>query len=356
MIERLRWKTDSLDILDQRLLPQKIYYLNAKNPAQTAKAIKDMATRGAPLIGCVAAYGYALALKASRPKTAEQAKQILSSAAKTLKDSRPTAVALAYAVDRLHALALGFLSAQKGPALKPETLDALSRLIDAEAGKIHDEDVDANERLSEYGSRLLKRGATVMTICNAGALATAGRGTAVGVISRAHEKGLIRQVYSLETRPYLQGARLTMFELLRGKIPSTLLTDNMAAHIMKTCKIDAVIAGADRIASNGDTANKIGTYMLAVLARYHKVPFYIAAPIPTIDMKLRDGGGIPIEERGPDEVCVLAGRRIAPCGARARHPAFDVTPAGLITAIITENGVIKPVNRRNVRRVVEKEA
>jgi len=352
MIPRVKWNTTSLDILDQRLLPQEIRYVKARTAEQTAAAIRDMVTRGAPLIGCTAAYGYALALKNRKYCNAAETKRLLCKAAAALKASRPTAVALAYAVDRLHAKALAFLS--KHPRLTQAEFGALAKLIDADAKLIFREDVDANERLSEYGSRLLKRGSTVMTVCNAGALATAGRGTAVGVISRAHEKGLIKHVYSLETRPYLQGARLTMFELLRGKIPATLITDNMAAHIMKTCKIDAIIAGADRIAANGDTANKIGTYMLAVLAKYHKVPFYIAAPIPTIDMKIPGGAQIPIEERSQDEVCLFNGKRIAPCGARARHPAFDVTPSELITAIITENGVIKPVNAASVRRVVKK--
>jgi methylthioribose-1-phosphate isomerase len=351
MIDRIRFRNGVLEILEQRLLPSKIRYVKARTPAQTATAIKDMVTRGAPLIGCTAAYGYALALSGKPPRSETALRARLDAAAKTLKAARPTAVALAYAVDRLHVKALDFLSQTHGKLVE-QSFAALKKLIIREADAIYTEDIEANAALSARGAGLLPANAVVMTVCNAGALATAGMGTALGVIKAARKLGGISRVYACETRPYLQGARLTMFELMREKIPATLITDNMAAHIMKTCPVSAVIAGADRIASNGDTANKIGTYMLAVLADYHGIPFYIAAPVPTFDMTLHSGADIPIEERSSREVCFIGGREIAPKGAQARHPAFDVTPAKLITGIITENGVISPVSRAAVRRVL----
>ncbi|MDD4004220.1 MAG: S-methyl-5-thioribose-1-phosphate isomerase [Elusimicrobiaceae bacterium] len=352
MIQKLVWRHSRLDILDQRFLPAKTVFVRAATPDQTAKAIKDMVTRGAPLIGCVAAYGYALALRAKTPPDWARARHTLDAAASTLKAARPTAVALAYAVDRLHGKALDYMAAHSD--FTNRSLAGLTELLDQEAQAVFDEDVRANERLSATGAKLLKKRSTVITVCNAGTLATAGIGTALGVIYKAFEQGKIERVYSLETRPYLQGARLTMYELMHNKVPASLITDNMAAHIMATSEISAVIAGADRIASNGDTANKIGTYMLAVLARYHKIPFYIAAPVPTIDPAMKTGADIPIEERASCEVCRFNGLRIAPEGAQARHPAFDVTPARLITAIITENGLISPVNRKNTMKAYNK--
>lgn len=352
MIDRIKWGKTKLAILDQRLLPDKIVYLNVTNPQETARAITDMVTRGAPLIGCTAAYGYALALKGRKPTSWQATAALLGKTAKILKEARPTAIALAYAVDRLHNKATAFIEANKNSPLSANTLAKLAALIDKEAQAVYQEDVDANERLSELGSKLIKPGSAVMTICNAGALATAGMGTALGVITRAFEKGRVRHVYALETRPYLQGARLTMFELMRSKIPAQLITDNMAAHIMKTCGVSAIVAGADRIAANGDTANKIGTYMLGVLAKYHNIPLYIAAPKPTFDLSIPDGDHIPIEERSSCEVTEIRGHRITPKGATARHPAFDVTPGKLIAGIITEYGIISPVNRAGVKKII----
>jgi methylthioribose-1-phosphate isomerase len=347
MIDRIRYTKTALDILDQRLLPSKTVYVRAKTPAQTATAIRDMVTRGAPLIGCTAAYGYALSFNTAAPRSWSELQKRLDTDAKTLRDARPTALALAYAIDRLHEKSSRYIAANRASAFTQKHYVALAKLAASGAAAIYQEDVDANAALSKYGAALLPKDSTVMTICNAGALATAGMGTAVGVIKEAFYQNKIKHVFACETRPYLQGARLTMFELMDEKIPSTLITDNMAAHIMRTCKISAVIAGADRIASNGDTANKIGTYMLAVLAKYHGVKFYIAAPKPTFDMTLRSGKDIPIEERSSEEVCRICGIDIAPKGAKARHPAFDMTPAELITGIITEYGVISPVNRKN---------
>jgi len=231
----------------------------------------------------------------------------------------------------------------------PATRIKFLKLIEKEARLVTSEDEAACLAMGEFGARLLPRNCVIMTHCNAGALATMGIGTAVGVITAAHKKGKIKHAYSCETRPYLQGARLTIWELMREGVPSELLTDNMAAHIIKTCGVNAIVVGADRIASNGDTANKIGTYGLAVIAKHHKVPFYVAAPTPTIDMKAKDGDAIVIEERSSEEVTFVKGRRIAPKKVRVRHPAFDITPAGLITALITERGVIKPVSRAAVK-------
>jgi methylthioribose-1-phosphate isomerase len=258
-------------------------------------------------------------------------------------------VALFYAADRMESLARKFAAAHPGK-FSPATLKALLVLLDKEARLVTSEDEKACEAMGNYGAALLPKNCVIMTHCNAGALATMGIGTAVGVITAAHAKGRIKHAYSCETRPYLQGARLTIWELMREGVPSELLTDNMAAHIIKTCGVNAIVVGADRIASNGDTANKIGTYGLAVIARHHRVPFYVAAPTPTIDMNARDGDAIVIEERSTEEVTFVKGARIAPRGVKVRHPAFDVTPANLITALITEKGVISPVTRANIKK------
>ncbi|HAH32340.1 MAG TPA: S-methyl-5-thioribose-1-phosphate isomerase [Elusimicrobia bacterium] len=360
---RLIYKPGRLKILDQRLLPHKIAYITASSAAETAAAIKDMALRGAPLIGCAAAYGMVLELERQKPEDRRQklevrnkeldsaaaaAKKTLETAGITLKSARPTAVALFYAVDRM--LSKADLLLDKHPFNYTHFLAALR----AEAGLITSEDKTACLRMGSLGAGLLRKNSVVLTHCNAGALATMGIGTALGVITRAHALKKIKHAYSSETRPYLQGARLTIWELVRGGVPSELITDNMAAHIIKTCGVNAVIVGADRIAANGDTANKIGTYGLAVLARYHGIPFYVIAPTPTIDLKLKDGSLIKIEERSSDEVTFINGRRSAPKGVKARHPAFDVTPAGLITALVTEKGIIRPVNRKNIAEQLSK--
>jgi len=285
-----------------------------------------------------------LELENKKPSSAAAAGRLLKAAAKTLKAARPTAVALFYAADRM--LDRGERCLKERPFNFKHLYFALNR----EAALITREDRTACARMGDFGAGLLKPGSVVLTHCNAGALATMGIGTAVGVITRAHTLKKIKRAYCCETRPYLQGARLTSWELLRGGVPSELITDSMSAHIIKTCGVTAVIVGADRIAANGDTANKIGTYALAVIARYHKIPFYVAAPTPTIDLKLKNGGCIIIEERSSDEVTVINNRRTAPKGIKARHPAFDIAPAGLITALITEKGVISPVTRRNIAR------
>ncbi|MBI3552873.1 MAG: S-methyl-5-thioribose-1-phosphate isomerase [Elusimicrobia bacterium] len=332
-VRHIIWKGDRLRVLDQRLLPRRISYIDCRTPAGVAKATKDMALRGAPLIGCAAAFGMALAAK-------KGGKRALPEAAALLKSARPTAVNLACAVDRM-------LEAAR---FCPNG-DLFAHLAGA-ALAFYEEDILANQTMAKLGASLMHRGSRVITHCNAGALATAGLGTAVGIIRYAHHLGKIEHVYPCETRPYLQGSRLTLWELMRAKVPATLITDNMAAHVMKTQRISAVIVGSDRIAANADVCNKIGTYGLAILARHHGIPFIVAAPATTVDFMTPDGSAIPIEERSASEVLEIHGRPIAPAGARARHPAFDVTPHELVTAIVTEKGIVRPVNGRNLKRIV----
>jgi methylthioribose-1-phosphate isomerase len=327
-VAHIIWKGDRLLVLDQRLLPRQIRYITCRTAPQVAHAIKSMALRGAPLIGVAAAYGMALAAKAGAAGVAR--------AGKILRQARPTAVNLMHAVDLMLQAC-----ADKGP-----------RSLAGAAERFHAADLCYNEKMAVLGAALLKKGSRIMTHCNAGALATAGLGTAVGVIRYAHHVGKVSHVYPCETRPYLQGSRLTLWELMQGGVPATLITDNMAAHLMKTGRIDAIIVGSDRIAANADVCNKIGTYGLAILAKYHDIPFYVVAPSTTVDLSTPSGEKIPIEERSADEVLRIFGRPIAPKGARAHHFAFDVTPHQLVSAIVTERGVVKPVNGRNLRRVV----
>jgi methylthioribose-1-phosphate isomerase len=310
-----------LSLLDQRLLPREEIWIECPSAADVAEAIRTMVVRGAPAIGVAAAFGMALAA---------QRGDDLQKAADELRSARPTAVNLAWAVDRM--------LATKGDLV-------------AEAERMFTEDVEGNMRLGRYGAELLGEQATVLTHCNAGALATAGYGTALGVIRAAVEAGKRISVFADETRPYLQGARLTAWELQRDHIDTTLITDNMSGFFFKQGAFDAVIVGADRIAANGDTANKIGTYTLAVLAHAHDVPFYIAAPVSTIDPHTSNGDAIPIEERSAEEVTDIFGARMAPEGIHVRHPAFDVTPARLITAIITERGILRPPYEEAIRNV-----
>ncbi|HEU4521842.1 MAG TPA: S-methyl-5-thioribose-1-phosphate isomerase [Thermoanaerobaculia bacterium] len=311
-VSPLRWTGDALHLLDQRLLPAEERWVECRSASDVAAAIRDMIVRGAPAIGVAAAFGVALAARQGED---------LPKAAALLKEARPTAVNLAWAVDRMLARSGGYA---------------------AEAEKILEEDIAANRRIGKYGAELLGQRVTLLTHCNAGALATGGYGTALGVVRAAVEAGKQVAVFADETRPYLQGARLTAWELHREGIDVTLITDNMSGHFFQAGRFDAVVVGADRIAANGDTANKIGTYTVAVLAAAHNVPFYVAAPVSTIDLACRTGAAIPIEERSGDEVVEAFGRRIAPEGISVRHPAFDVTPAKLITAIITERGVLEP--------------
>jgi methylthioribose-1-phosphate isomerase len=343
-VEPLAWRDGALHLLDQRRLPHEVVWLTCASAGDVAAAIRDMVVRGAPAIGVAAAYGLALAGRGADVST-------LGQAAATLREARPTAVNLAWAVDRMMARAEELAGA---PARA--VADALER----EAAAIHQEDLEANRRIGAWGAALLTGGSTVLTHCNAGALATSGFGTALGVIRAAVAAGKNIRVLADETRPYLQGARLTAWELQQDGIDVTLITDNMSGYFFSRGEIDAVVVGADRIAANGDTANKIGTYTVAVLAQRHGVPFYVAAPWSTVDLSTAAGEAIPIEERSREEVVEATGVdatgvmrtiSLAPHGVAARHPAFDVTPAELITAIITDRGVAEPPFESSLRRL-----
>jgi len=332
MIGTLYWKKGRLYLLDQTLLPDKIKYAECKNHKEVYSAIKDMIVRGAPAIGISAAFGIVLAVRERKFASSCELLEYAGNASAFLLSARPTAVNLSWALERMM---------ETAEELSGFNTEKIITRLENEAIAIFREDIEMNRKISKFGAALLKKGSVIITHCNAGALATGGIGTALGVITEARRQGKIKMVYAGETRPYLQGARLTSFELMRGKVPSTLITDNMSGHIMKTENVDAVIVGADRIAANGDTANKIGTYPLSILAKYHGAKMYIAAPSSTIDTKIKSGKEIIIEERSAREVTHIKGIRITPKGMRVRHPAFDVTPAELITAIITEKGVHK---------------
>ena len=329
-IDTLRWRDDALELLDQRALPNRVVYSRYCTAEGVAHAIKDLVVRGAPAIGCAAAYGMALAGAACRCAP-HNAHAILNAAHDALARSRPTAVNLIWALDRQRKIWEGSMDS-----------NTLADALLHEAHAILREDLAMNRAMGAHGAALIPEGARVMTHCNAGALATAGHGTALGLIRSAMEAGKKLTVISCETRPVLQGARLTVWELMQDDIPVTLIPDNAAAHLMSRGEIDLVIVGADRIALNGDTANKIGTYMHAVCAARHGIPFYVAAPYSTLDAKIKNGADIPIEERAASEVTGYGSERWAPEGVKVRNPAFDVTPAQLISAIITEKGVVRP--------------
>jgi methylthioribose-1-phosphate isomerase len=318
--ETLRWNGDALELLDQRVLPGRTEYLRCRTASEVAAAIHDMVVRGAPAIGCAAAFGVALDARRGAD---------LNAAYEVLAKSRPTAVNLSWALDRMKKV-------HGAPA------------IEAEARAIYDEDLAVNRAIGAHGEKLIADGARIMTHCNTGALATAGHGTALGVIRSAHQLGRKLTVIANETRPFMQGARLTAWECVQEGIPVTLVTDSTAGFLIGRGDVDLVIVGADRIASNGDVANKIGTYTLAVLARRHGVPFYVAAPRSTFDLKMADGAAIPIEERAAEEVTGYQGVRWAPHGIMVRNPAFDVTPAELITGLICEKGVLLKPARESV--------
>jgi methylthioribose-1-phosphate isomerase len=339
MIAPVRLTAEGLVLLDQRKLPHAEQYVTLHTVEAVADAIREMLVRGAPAIGVAAAGGMALAARHARGRNREEFRAALDDAAELLTAARPTAVNLSWAVQRMLDVADASLA---GGASSAETAEA----VDNAALALHEEDVAANTRMGQSGSLLVPDGANVLVHCNAGALATAGYGTALGVLRAAHAEGKKLNVYATETRPYLQGARLTAWELLKEGISVTLIGDSMAGALMQKGDVDLVLVGADRIAANGDVANKIGTYMLAVLARRHGIPFYVAAPTSTVDPEVAHGDAIPIEERHADELLHFNGQRIAPEGVGARHIAFDVTPAALISAIITEQGVLRPPYER----------
>jgi methylthioribose-1-phosphate isomerase len=314
-VQPIRWRGDRLELLDQRLLPEKTVYVVCRTAAEVADAIRDMVVRGAPAIGCTAAFGVVLG-KGS------------ASSYEILRKSRPTAVNLFWALDRMKK----------------------AKNLEAEAITIYEEDLAANRAMGKRGAELIPQGARIMTHCNTGALATAGHGTALGIVRSAKGKGI--SVIACETRPYLQGARLTAWECVQEGIPCTLITDSMAGHLMSRGEVDVIVVGADRIAANGDVANKIGTYSLAVLAKRHGIPFYVAAPLSTFDLSIPDGSHIEIEERGADEVTGYRGTRWAPLGIAVRNPAFDVTPAELITGIVCEKGVVLSPSREKIQALI----
>jgi methylthioribose-1-phosphate isomerase len=351
-VEPIRWTPDGVVILDQLRLPGEVVYHTYTDYRDVAHAIKAMIIRGAPAIGVAAAMGIALGVQHSHAQTLEELRAEFSVICETLATTRPTAVDLFWAVarfkKRFEELA-PTASATGVPQNESARIDQVRNGLIAEVALVHEERRAGDRRIGEFGAALMPKSGRVMTQCNAGALATAGIGTALGVIRVAVEDGHTIEVLVPETRPYLQGARLTAWELHQDGIPLTLITDNMVGHFLRTGNVGAVVVGADRIAANGDTANKIGTYGIAVLAKENNVPFYVAAPISTLDLSLASGDEIPIEERSSREVTHLAGINIAP-PVNAAHPAFDVTPARYITAIITERGVARPPFSTSLRR------
>jgi methylthioribose-1-phosphate isomerase len=338
----IEWKGDRVRLLDQRRLPNEVRYINCKDYSTVAQAIRSMAIRGAPAIGVAAAMGIALAAKKIRSHQPEVFRQIVEKVCNQMRQTRPTAVNLFWAVDRMKKVL------DQDDSFNIEEIKVR---LEGEALKIFEEDIEVNRRIGENGKILIYDGDGVLTHCNAGALATAGYGTALGVIYAAWAEGKRFRVFVDETRPLLQGSRLTAWELACEKIPATVLTDNMAGWLMKKKEITLVLVGADRIARNGDTANKIGTYGLAVLAKWHNLPFYVAAPTSTIDTSLVSGKEIPIEERSGEEVTHFRGKRIAPKEIKAFNPAFDITPHDLIHGIITEKGIIRKPFDKNLKKI-----
>jgi methylthioribose-1-phosphate isomerase len=335
------WSDDNLYLLDQRVLPAEMRFVVCETAADTAKAIKDMVVRGAPAIGVTAAYGVVLAARERFRQSADGWRKGLADDLNLLAAARPTAVNLFWALERMRHLIADL-----------DQLDPVPALL-TEAKRIHVEDVAANRAMGELGAALIQGPTDIMTHCNAGALATGGYGTALGVVRSAHAAGKVRRVYADETRPWLQGSRLTAWELHRSGIPVTVQADNVAASLMARGEIGWVIVGADRIAANGDVCNKIGTYSLAVLARHHGVSFMVAAPTATIDLKVATGAQIPIEERPGDEVLTCGGARLGPDGVEAHNPVFDVTPAALVDCIVTERGVVHQPDAAKIRALME---
>jgi methylthioribose-1-phosphate isomerase len=336
-VKTIEWRADTVRMIDQRLLPAREVIRTYRDYRGVAEAIRTMVIRGAPAIGVAAAMGVALGIKGTAGAKAKKRFEVV---AKALKATRPTAVNLAWAVDRMGRVLDENLSVDAGE---------LFRRMRAEAIAVYNEDLNVNRAMGKFGARLIGDPAIVLTHCNAGALATAGYGTALGVIRAARDAGKKIEVFADETRPFLQGSRLTAWELHKDRIPVTVIADSMAATVLAQKKISCVIVGTDRTAANGDVANKIGTYPLAVMARRHGVPFYVAAPLSSIDLNCPDGASIPIEERSGNELTEYGGKQIAPKGVHTFNPAFDVTPAELVTAIITERGIAYPPYAESLR-------
>ena len=343
-VETMRWRDGRLEMIDQRVLPAEFRYLPFDSAAAVADGIRSMVVRGAPAIGCAAAYGVALeALRLQHQATPEFSAGLEAGLA-LLATSRPTAVNLLWALARMR---------NAWHTFSGSTPAQIAPMLLAEAHAIHAADIEANRRMGQHGAVLINDGARVLTHCNAGALATAGHGTALGVIRSAVEAGKKVSVFADETRPFLQGARLTAWELAQDNISVTLIADSAAGFLMSRGEIDVVVVGADRIAANGDVANKIGTYSVAVLAQRHRIPFYVAAPLSTIDARIASGADIPIEERGADEVRGYGGQSWAPPEIAVRNPVFDVTPAELVTGLITEKGVVPAPDAGKIRKLLQ---
>jgi methylthioribose-1-phosphate isomerase len=347
MIIPVKWSDEGVLMLDQRLLPTEEKWLTLRDYTEVAAAIRDMVVRGAPAIGVSAAYGIALGVKNFVGTNLLDLEDEFDYIGETLGKTRPTAVNLFWAIDRMKR------TFQKAKS-EGKSIGEIKQILLADAKAIHEEDIESQRLIAQFGGELLEDNSTVLTHCNAGALATGGVwGTALGVIRGAVNQGKTIDVFADETRPYLQGARLTAWELLQDHIPVTLITDNMSGHIMKQGKIQAVVVGSDRIAANGDVANKIGTYMVAVLARRHNIPFYVAAPLSTVDLNCPTGEEIPIEERNIREITHIQDIQLSPAGIDVSNPAFDVTPNDLVTAIITEKGVARAPYTESLRKMFE---
>jgi methylthioribose-1-phosphate isomerase len=344
MIRTIEWKDSAVEMLDQRLLPGCEVYKTCVGYEEVAEAIRAMVVRGAPAIGVAAAMGIALGILKAKAETVEELDPQFEEICRVIVSARPTAVNLPWAVERMK---------QVYRCTRSGGVDAIRTALIREAREMHDEDIRANRQMGRLGQELIPDGARILTHCNAGALATAGYGTALGIVRAAVEAGKRIQVFADETRPFLQGARLTAWELQKDHIPVTVITDNMAGHFMRLGGIDCVIVGADRIAANGDVANKIGTYSIAVLAKENDLPFYVAAPTSTFDLSIPDGSHIPIEERNPDEVRKIQGIAITSEDTAVANPAFDVTPHRYVTAIISERGVARPPYHESLKKVMD---
>jgi methylthioribose-1-phosphate isomerase len=344
VIQTLEWTDSGVRFIDQTKLPTEEVYVTCQTHQQVADVIRNMVVRGAPAIGVAAAMGIALGVKNSKATTVAELKLEFGQICDVIGKTRPTAVNLFWAIARMR---------DKFESLRVHPLPQIKHSLIEEAQRMHAEDIAANQAMGRHGAALMPATGGVLTHCNAGALATCGYGTALGVIRAAVEQGKKIHVYADETRPFLQGSRLTAWELMKDGIPTTVISDNMAGAMMKQGKIGAIVVGADRIAANGDVANKIGTYTVAVLAKEHNIPFYVAAPFSTIDLATPDGGMIPIEQRNPMEVTHIAGKQMVPEGVQVENPAFDVTPAKYVTAIITERGIAREPYMESLQKLAE---
>jgi methylthioribose-1-phosphate isomerase len=346
MLPTVAWENGEIVMVDQRKLPGQEVYVRCKTAPEVARAIKTMVIRGAPAIGVSAAMGIALGMRRSKASGTRQFAVEFNKTCDLMAATRPTAVNLFWAIERMKRVLAAGVQAGR-------SVDELKDLLEREARAIHDEDLESCRAMGRFGADVVPDAARILTHCNAGALATAGYGTALGVIRAAAEQGKVRQVFADETRPFLQGARLTAWELVRDHVPTTVITESMAGPLMRRGDIDVVVVGADRIAANGDVANKIGTYTVAMMASAHGIPFYVAAPLSTIDLATASGDDIPIEQRNAREITHLGPTRLAPDGASVWNPAFDVTPARLVAGIITERGIARPDYTESLRRLFE---